>query len=196
MAEPIEPSLVDFVLLQRKLNSYLANPIVGTSLSPYEVQTFLALYDDYFGLNGKILISSERDGYLSVIASLPRFGDAFLNLKMFFSILRDPETSKWAIVLDDAEFVRFASNIGDDAFERLLPEEEIVGDIDEFNVPPILNAIANITTSVEFRRGELFLNCQHPLTQEGIEPPRVVDEKPWDRLKSPTDEVIVTDAVA
>jgi hypothetical protein len=98
--------------------------------------------------------------------------------------------------MDDAEFVRFSSNIGDDVFGRLRPDEEIVGDIDEFNVPPILHAIAQSTNSVEFRRGELFLNCQHPLTEEGIEVARVVTEKPWDRLKPQTDDSIVTYAVS
>jgi hypothetical protein len=82
----------DFVLLQRKLEGFLTNPNVGLVLAPYEIQTFLALYDDYFGLNGKILIRGERDGYLSTIVSLPRFSDTYLNAKIFFSIMRDPET--------------------------------------------------------------------------------------------------------
>lgn len=100
---------------------------------------------------------------------------------------------KWAIVLDDVEFVKHSRNILDEPFEQLHPHEQIVGEMDEFYLPPILYSIASVTHSVEFRRGEMFLNCQHPLTEEGIEPPVVVDEKPWDRFLPQTEEVIVYD---
>lgn len=79
------------MLLDRKLKAYLNNPSEGLVLNAYEIQTFLAIYDDYFDVNGKVVVTNDRDGFLSLVVSLPRL-DKFLNVRMYLNILKSPES--------------------------------------------------------------------------------------------------------
>ena len=65
------------------------------------------------------------------------------------------------------------------ASSKLEDEEIVSGSVDKYPLPPILRTVLDATRTIEIRGGQVYLNCRHPLTEEGIEPPKIEGKKPW-----------------